>query len=124
MKTMRYNLIIVAVFLILILLPTLSNATSDPALINPNDYKPSTNTGSSSQLVKQGNVIIGLIQTVGSIISVATLITIGIKYTIAGVEQKAEYKKTMIPYIIGAVLLFASANIVSFIYDLGTQLNS
>ena len=32
-------------------------------------------------------------------------------------EEKAEYKKTMIPYIIGAVLIFAASNVAGMIYD-------
>ena len=36
----------------------------------------------------------------------------------AGVEEKADYKSTMMPYIIGCVLLFVVSNLVAFIYNL------
>jgi len=43
---------------------------------------------------------------------------IGIKYMMGSAEEKAEYKKVMVPYIIGAVLLFAAPHIVRVVYDL------
>lgn len=35
-------------------------------------------------------------------------------------QEKAEYKKTMIPYLIGAVLIFAASNIAGWIYNFAT----
>ena len=63
------------------------------------------------------NRMITFIQIIGSITSVVAIIVIGIKYMLGGLEEKAEYKKTMIPYIIGAVLLFAITNITKIVYD-------
>ncbi|MEI3401230.1 MAG: hypothetical protein V8R51_02250 [Clostridia bacterium] len=45
-------------------------------------------------------------QTVGIVLSVVILIILGIKYMMGSAEEKAEYKKTMIPYLIGAVSVF------------------
>ena len=65
---------------------------------------------------------ITIIQTVGSIISVICLIIIGIKYMIGSVEQKAEYKKVLLPYVIGASLVFATTNLLGIIYSVITGL--
>ena len=32
-------------------------------------------------------------------------------------EEKAEYKKTMIPYLVGAILVFAASTIANFVYN-------
>ena len=64
-----------------------------------------------------GNKIIGGIQAIGSIVSVAILVVLGIKYMMGSAEEKAEYKKTMIPYIVGAVLVFMASNIAGFIFS-------
>ena len=40
------------------------------------------------------------------------------------VEEKAEYKKTMLPYLIGAVLVFATSNLIAIIYKFGQGLNN
>lgn len=86
----------------------------------PDDWKPSSTTSVSggSELKKIGNKIIGAIRVIGSIISVIALTVLGIKYTIGSVEEKAEYKKTMKPYIIGAVMVFAITNILGIIQDI------
>jgi len=63
-----------------------------------------------------GTRIMGIIQIVGTIVSVVILVVLGIKYMMGSAEEKAEYKKTMIPYIIGAVLIFAAANIANMVY--------
>jgi len=60
-----------------------------------------------------GNSILGIIQVVGTIIAVGVLMVIGIKYMMGSAEEKAEYKKTMLPYLIGAIILFAAVNIAA-----------
>ena len=39
-------------------------------------------------------------------------------------SEKAEYKKTMIPYIVGAVLIFAGTSLVRVIYSLSTSVST
>ena len=60
--------------------------------------------------------MLGTVQVVGSIISVIALIIIGIRYMISSVEEKANLKGVLIYYIIGAVLVFATSNILSIVY--------
>ena len=43
---------------------------------------------------------------------------IGIKYMMGSAEEKAEYKKTMLPYLIGAIILFAAVNIASYVVSI------
>ena len=56
-----------------------------------------------------GQKIIGAIQAIGSLVSVGILVVLGIKYMMGSAEEKAEYKKTMIPYLIGAVMVFMAS---------------
>lgn len=89
----------------------------DP-LNNPDIYDPSTGQDDSTEFVKMANVIIGILRAIGTILSVVMAVILGIKYMMGSVEEKAEYKKTMIPYIIGIILLFAGAQIVGLIQGL------
>ena len=74
-------------------------------------------TGSGASDIRDlGGKIIGTIQVVGSVIAVAVLVVLGIKYMMGSAEEKAEYKKTLIPYMVGAVLIFAASNIASMVY--------
>ena len=76
----------------------------------------------TESLVKAGNGIIRVISTAGVIVSVIALILLGIKYMMGSVEEKATYKKTLMPYMIGAILVFAASIIAQLIYNLAIQL--
>lgn len=69
-----------------------------------------------------GNQILGIIQVIGTVIAVGVLMVLGIKYMMGSAEEKAEYKKTMLPYIIGAVLLFAAVNLASYIVGMANTI--
>jgi len=76
-----------------------------------------TDTTAASKIGELGNKIIGIVQTAGTIIAVVVIVILGIKYMMGSAEEKAEYKKTLMPYIIGAVLVLLSVNIVSWIFS-------
>ena len=78
------------------------------------------NGNADSQITKVGGNIVNIIQIVGIVIAVIVLLVIGIKYMIGSASEKAEYKQTMIPYVVGAVLVFAGTSLVKVIYSLAT----
>lgn len=96
------------------------NKSSD--VINPDDYKP-VDLLEDQGTLNMANKIIGAFQAIGNIVSVLALVIIGVKYMIGSIEEKAEYKKTMINYIIGAILVFAISNISAAIYNFTKNLN-
>lgn len=86
---------------------------------------PSKLTGSETDKFDPiGNKIIGMVQAIGSIISVLVLVILGIKYMMGSAEEKAEYKKTMIPYLIGAILVFAASNIAGMFFNFANTIGS
>lgn len=74
-------------------------------------------------LTTVGNNVVTIINVVGIVIAVIILLIIGIKYMIGSASEKAEYKKTMIPYIVGAVLIFAGTSLVRVIYSLANSVS-
>ena len=70
-----------------------------------------------------GGKIIGILQTVGVVIAIIILAILGIKYMMGSAEEKAEYKKTFIPYIVGAILIFAAPAIANMVYNMVTNLS-
>lgn len=74
--------------------------------------------GESEVFMDKAGKVITVVQTVGSIASVVCLIVIGIKYMTGSVEEKAEYKKTLVPYVIGAALVFTITNLLSIVYHI------
>ena len=75
----------------------------------------------SESMTELGGKIIGAIQIIGIIIAIVVLLVLGIKYMVGSAEEKAEYKKTMMPYVVGALLIFAASTIVNLLY---TVINS
>lgn len=75
------------------------------------------------KITDTGEQIIGIIRVVGILLSVGILMVIGVKYMMGSAQEKAEYKKVFIPYIIGAALLFAAAVFSGAIYDFFNGMN-
>ena len=71
-----------------------------------------------------GGKIIGMIQAIGNIVSIAVLVILGIKYMMGSAEEKAEYKKTFIPYLVGAILVFAASNLASMIFSFANTITN
>ena len=91
---------------------------------NTNDWNPTGSTVKEEQKLKDiGNKIIGTIQVVGSIVSVIAIMIIGIRYMAGSVEEKAQYKETLGPYFIGAVLVFGITTVLKIVYDIAQSLN-
>ena len=82
-----------------------------------------TASDAQEEVTNIGNQIIGIITTVGVVVAVVVLLILGIKYMMGSASEKAEYKKTMIPYIVGAVLIFGASTITKVVVQLAS-LNS
>lgn len=68
--------------------------------------------------------ILGVITNIGIVISVIVPAIIGIKYILSSPEGKAEYKKDMIPYMVGVLLLFSVCSVVKIVQVLGVSINN
>lgn len=87
-------------------------------VIDPNDFKPSNPTNADVKPVTdKANIIIGAIRTVGVAVTMITLMVMGIKYMTGSIEEKAEYKKTMIPYLVGALIFFGLTQFLAIIVE-------
>ena len=111
-KNMRKILIILSLLIICI------NILSSTVLgFDTSDYKPGTVTKSDAKnITDKAGVILGAVRNVGVVVSVITLMLIGVKYMFGSVEERADYKKTLGPYFIGFIFMMSITSIVSFIY--------
>lgn len=114
--------IITTVLMVLAIICTLTNMVCASQVITSLQGD-QTSKVSSQQLTNLGGKIIGILQVVGIVIAVVVLLVLGIKYMIGSAEEKAEYKKTMIPYLVGALLIFAASSIVSVVYNMFSNIN-
>ena len=118
MKMNKKKILIIAV-IFLICIFFISQAVQATAF-DPDHYQPdppSTPSG-ATKLGSIANKIIGVVHIIGSTCSAIALIVIGIKYMAGSIEERAEYKKTMMPYVIGALLVFGITNILGIVSNI------
>ena len=132
-KTMKIMSIMLVVMMVLFTMPTIVNAADSvwagdvgsdvdaPGLAN---RLHGTTSGATDDVVNIGNQIIGIITTVGVVVSVVVLLVLGIKYMMGSASEKAEYKKTMIPYLVGAILIFGASAITKVVVNLASLSSS
>lgn len=119
--------IISALLIVIMLIASLSSiayaSTTEETLNAMLEAQKNGSANGTNEVTTLGGRIVGIVQVVGVIIAVIILLVIGIKYMLGSAEEKAEYKKTMMPYLIGALLIFAGSTIVNAIYNVMTGLS-
>lgn len=91
--------------------------------IDTGDFKPTDLTKDDyGTAFEMAGTLVNIFTTTGILVAILGIIVLGIKYITGSVEEKAEYKKTMIPYLIGCIFIFATTTMVSIIYNMVTQI--
>ena len=115
---------IIAVLCIVLTILTIC-VSSYATTLNPGQLTGgNANPAGVAEIKTLGQNIVAVVQTVGVVVSVVILLVLGVKYMMGSAEEKADYKKSMIPYLVGAILIFASTTIVNIVYNLASGLNS
>lgn len=102
-----------------------TKTTTGSGQFSANDYKPSSpgDVAGGSKLLGKINIVLGWVNNIAIMASVLVLSIIGIKYMVGSVEEKAEYKKNMKPYLVGCVLAFGITTILKIISSVAQTLN-
>ena len=102
---------ITKIVLVMVLIVSLANTVF---AYDPGNWE--ANEQTSDQMNEIVGTILGFVQVIGSAIAVIMIVVLGIKYMVGSAEEKAEYKKTMIPYLVGAICIFAASTIANVVY--------
>lgn len=121
-KTVKLISILLFVAMISISLTTVVSASGIDAANLANQLKGNTSTA-EGDVMNIGNQIIGIITTVGVVVAVVILLVLGIKYMMGSASEKAEYKNTMIPYLVGAILIFGASAITKVVVGLASGID-
>lgn len=114
-------------------LPIMGSATDEERVYEPlNDvledltpYKPGNMDSSSARKVENiTSTVLTAVTNVGIVASVLILAMIGIKYMLGSVEEKAEYKKDLIPYVVGAFVVFGITTFIKIFMLIGKQITN
>lgn len=110
-KMMRKLILLISIVLVLL-------STNVLALENLDDYDPQPTLNNSDSFIVKAGPVLGFIQNAGMITAVIALAIIGLKYMITSPEGKADFKKDMIPYIVGCFMLGGVSLILGIISEL------
>lgn len=92
----------------------------DPTL-NPGSWEPTLEEPDQNFTNKVGKIL-KYVNIIGIICSVIALSVMGIKYMVGSIEEKSEYKKAIIPYVLGMIMLAAATTLPNIIYSITTEI--
>lgn len=116
-KTMKL-LVFAATILLTISLLTTTVFAAPAANSIIGSMQNTTGTVNTNTLTTLGGKILNILQVIGIIVGTIILVVLGLKYMTGSLEEKAEYKKTMIPYLVGAVIIFAAPSLAKGIFTM------
>ena len=80
-----------------------------------NQYNQKDPGTAGEKVTNTAGQILTIVRIVGMAVAVIMLTILGIKYVAASPNEKADYKKGMTVYVVGAVLLFGASALLSVI---------
>lgn len=83
-----------------------------------NDYHHTVSPGDAPYIFNKGGELLKVLRNIAAAISVLSLTIIGIRYMVGSVEQKSEYKQTMVPVVIGCLLIGSLSVILTLIQSI------
>lgn len=117
----KLSKVISIVMVILMLLSISTNVFAAVGVDPANKWTGNAGSIDDSQVVSFMDSLINIVAIVGSAVAIIALIVLGVKYMMGSAEEKAEYKKTLLPYVIGAVMVFGASMLTGFIYNMVTK---
>lgn len=107
-------LLFLSLFVIILSITTVSLAMGDNLVI---PLEITIGDNSPVPVDKIAGSLVGMAQWAGMVIGIGMILYIGIKYVTTGASGKADAKSTVVPWIIGAVVIMCAGTIVTGIFD-------
>ena len=110
---------VLKVITILLMIAAIAVAAISPVMAKAPDpktfdnYTDSTGAGKSAKRIV--GTLIDVFQIVGVGVAIIMLVMLAIKYLSAAPNEKAEIKKSVSIYVLGAVLLFAASGVLEIV---------
>lgn len=110
--------VIIVFLLILALVCIFTTKVKAEHILNTEDYHTTVTYPDGKEIFNKGAVIVRILRNIAAVVAVASITIIGFRYMIGSVEQKAEYKQTMVPVIIGIILIVGLAALLTAIQSI------
>ena len=104
---------------ILLLVATLSTSVfATTSIINDiKSQAETTNSIDSAEMTATAGKVLKLIRTIAIILGTIVIAVLGVKYMMGSVEEKAEYKKSFIPLVVGILVIMAATSIATLLFS-------
>ena len=112
--------ILLTIFLILIIISITNIVFADEITSAMSGINASNG---NSVVVSTGRQILGVVTAIGISVALVMIIVIAIRFLLASADGKAELKQQLIPYLIGAIIIFAASSLLQIPYYLGQEIN-
>lgn len=110
---MNKTIKILTVLVIAVMLMSVASSVLASA-ITPGQVTPGVVDGSSA--LGLGQTILGWIRNIAAIASVVIIAILGLKFMIGSTEERAEYKKSFMPLIVGLLLVLTATTVAGWIW--------
>lgn len=113
------SILMMAIMMVMVATPVFASDTKANSLqfsTVVNNLKPTTPTNTTDVMTVVSNVL-GFIQWAAIIGGIIIISVLGIKYMMGSLEEKAEYKKSLIPLIVGIVVVMGATSIASILFN-------
>ena len=122
-KSLKVLFIIISIIGLVSIFTNTSFAEFSYASEMTKDYITTDATGSAVSSTKtiMGTILL-VMRTVAMGIAIIMLTYVAIKYMSAAPDEKAQFKKSAVAYIVGAVVLFGTSGILSIISNFATNI--
>ena len=117
------SIILTIALCLIMILPNFIYAGGD---IDPNAYKDIYKNQGNTKLLTAGGNVLAVARTVGIACGVILLLILGIKYIYMShdANDKASIKEKLIPYVIGAVLLFGGSGLLGLVANFAQKMDN
>lgn len=116
---MKTTMKILTMMVLVVMVMTVSTnvLAFDPgSIINDIDDKANASAGENTAINDMAGDILGLIRNIAVVAGVIILSIIGIKFMLGSAEEKAEYKKSLIPLVVGIIIVMGATQIITMIF--------
>lgn len=73
----------------------------------------------SGELGEVAGTVINWLWGISIIVAIIVVMYIGIKFIIGSTQEKAEYKKSLMPLVVGVILVVFATTLVKFLFSMG-----
>lgn len=122
----KMKLISMVVVIMIMIFTLLSAVYEVKADFNPGDIinkvgtEANTTNVDTTSLNSKAGKILAYIRNIAVIAGVIVITILGVKYMTGSLEEKAEYKKSFIPLIVGIIVIMAATAIATTIFSIAS----